>query len=781
MEESGFLMKKYSRKDVAKMSPAEFATAARGPYGKLLGYLKPYRTRFIIGLLCGAVYGGLNGLLVYTVHHVSGVVLPPEEAPGRNGTQVTETWHPDRELPELSAALEARKLPAADQAAVLAAYVTFRKALQERTLTAAPAAPLEDPLTKLALPVTLPAEFRLTLEAERHLVGQKPSSAKAMEVLDRLLALPQSERLHRTLWAQYLKARIESDQRRKKTAFDEFAASAANPVFKDSLSLRTLVPPPTPWRKILVVCASIPGIMLLRAIFGYLNSYCLIWVSLKLLDNIRGDLFAKILGQSQEFFNKQKGGDLLQTVMNQTRVAQQGFTGVISDVVKQPLSIISAMAVLFYLDWRFTLMAMLLFPLCIIPVILVGKKVRKAGAEEEQEAGAMGVIMQEAFSGIRVVKSYGREEYEAERFNSSNQKMLRSMMRWNRALEGVGPLTEVVASLGVAAALVYVNVMHLPASSFIALNGGLVMLYPPAKALSRIPLILQKSLASTSKVFELMERPSAVVDAPDAAAPSERTAGRIEFRNASFHYRKDIPTLSDINLAIQPGETCALVGPTGAGKSTLFSLLLRFYDVPSGAVLLDGCDLRQLPQAWLREQIGIVNQEVFLFHDTIYENIRYGRLGASRKSIEEAARRAHAHDFILAQPNGYDTVVGDKGCMLSGGQQQRISIARAILRNAPILLLDEAMSALDSESESKIQRALEDLSQGKTVMAIAHRLSTILKADKIVVMDHGRIVDIGRHEDLLRTSALYRKLYSMQFHTELEAMDPAALPVGAPA
>lgn len=788
------------------MSPAEFAAAARGPYGKLLAYMKPYRGRFMMGLLCGVVYGALNSVLVFIVHYVSDKVLPGGEKPGEHNSHVTESYHADLELPELRAALRNLNLPEADQAQVEEAYRNFRQALHARTLKSGepeenpdpgwlpPAASLDtrkppgvvhgppeaaaETLRNLTLPAAMPAEFRLMLEAERHLVSDPPHKKQARAALDELLALPEDQRRHRTTWAAYLLTRLETDKKKKEETVRRAETLAAAPGNTDVLGVRHHMEKYVSLWAVIAVCASIPAIMLLRGVFGYLNSYFTMWVSVRLLDRIRGDLFSRILNQSLEFYNKQKGGDLLQTVLNQTRVAQQGFTGVISDLVKQPLSIISIVATLFYLDPKFTAMALLLFPLCIIPVIVVGRKVRRAGAQEEEEAGMMGVIMQEAFSGIRVVKAYGREDYECKRFNSSNHRMLSSIMRWNRALEGVSSLTEVVASAGVAAALVYVYFTTGGAAKFIALNGGLVMLYPPAKALSRIPLILQKSLASTSKIFEMMERPCAVQDVPDATAPAPVATGHLEFRSIGFAYRKDLPAVRDISLVLQPGETCALVGPSGAGKSTLFSLLLRFYDPQEGAVLIDGQDIRTVPQFWLRQQIGIVNQEIFLFHDTIYENIRYGRLDATRKEIEEAARRAYAHDFIMAQEHGYQTVVGDKGSLLSGGQQQRISIARAMLREAPILLLDEAMSALDTESERRIQAAIEDLSRGKTVIAIAHRLSTVLNADKIVVMDHGRITDVGRHEELLRRSELYRRLYSMQFNTELEAMDPppAAIP-----
>jgi ATP-binding cassette, subfamily B, bacterial MsbA len=351
----------------------------------------------------------------------------------------------------------------------------------------------------------------------------------------------------------------------------------------------------TPIHVIVSIAMLIPAIMLARAIFAYINGYLMTWVSLRVLDDIRGDLFKKLLGQSMEFFNKQKGGDLMQLVFNQTRVAQQAITTVSSDLVKEPIAILSALAVMFWHDWRFSLCALVLFPLCIIPVVIVSKKVRKAGAQEEEEAGNMNVIMQEAFAGIRLVKSNSREDYEVARFNESNNRMLRSMMRWRRALEGVGQLVEVTASLGVAAALVYIWLYQKRAEDFIALNGALVMLYPPAKALSRVPIQMQKCLAATTKIFEAMDRPVKVQDKPDAVqlAPA---AGRIVFDQVSFAYGKDKAALREFNLTIEPGQRVALVGPSGAGKSTVFSLLLRLYDPDTGSISVAGHDIRDLSQ-----------------------------------------------------------------------------------------------------------------------------------------------------------------------------------------
>ncbi len=520
---------------------------------------------------------------------------------------------------------------------------------------------------------------------------------------------------------------------------------------------------------IILAGIAVPLIMLIRGVCSYLNTYCMTWVSLRVLRDIRSKLFRKLMGQSLEFFNKQKSGELIQTVFNQTRMAQMALTTVASDIVKQPLAVLSSVVVLFFIDWKFSLVALVLFPACIVPVIIVGRKVRKSAGKEEQEAGLLMVVMQEAFAGIRVVKSHAREDHEVEKFIDSNEKMMRSIMRWRKALEMVGPMVETVASFGVAMALIYVAIADLTAGKFLALQAGLVLMYPPAKALSRIHILMQKCLAATTKVFELMDREVDIKEAPDAV-PLENCQGRIDFKDITFSYNEHGHAVSGINLAIKDGENVALVGYSGAGKSTLLSLFMRFYDPQEGQILVDGQDIKKLKIGSLRDNIGIVTQDTFLFHDSIYENIRYGRLDATKEEIEHAAVQAHAHEFILEQPDGYETVIGDKGCALSGGQQQRLSIARAILRNAPILLLDEATSALDSEAEKKFQDALHVLAENKTVIAIAHRLSTILEADKIVVMHEGAIQDIGKHAELLPRCEIYRGLYERQFKSEGEAV-----------
>ena len=349
--------------------------------------------------------------------------------------------------------------------------------------------------------------------------------------------------------------------------------------------------------------------------------------------------------------------------------------------------------------------------------------------------------------------------------------MTQNQVRWTKAMELVGPIVETVASFGIAAGLVYAWDHGLEAENFFLLVMALTQIYPPVKELSRVQMMLQKTTVAAGMVFELLDRQPDIKDAADAV-DTGRAQGAVTFQKLTFFYRqsngerKETPAVANIDLQLDPGKFYAFVGPSGAGKSTLYALLLRFYDPDSGAVLLDGRDIRSIKQASLRGNIGVVSQDTFLFHDTIRENIRYGRLDATEAEIIAAAKKAHAHEFIEQISNGYDAVVGEGGCNLSGGQKQRISIARAILRDAPILLLDEATSALDTESEKIIQEAIHILSEGKTVVAIAHRLSTVLKADQIVVMDQGRILDRGTHTELLDRNPLYQKLYHLQFSGE---------------
>jgi ATP-binding cassette, subfamily B, bacterial MsbA len=424
------------------------------------------------------------------------------------------------------------------------------------------------------------------------------------------------------------------------------------------------------------------------------------------------------------------------------------------------------------MDWKFTLVTLILFPTCLLPLRVYGRRARKAVQNEQEGMAEMVVTMQETFAGIRVIKSFAREAHQEKEFKRSNQTQFSQMMRIIRSLEAVGPLVETIAAIGVGLALLYVYTANLSVGRFFGLISGIFILYDPIKTLSRIHLVMQRSIAATTSIFSLLDSQPTVRDEPNAVVLSS-SQGRLDFEDVTFRYANTVTdAISNLTLHIEPGKTYALVGASGAGKSTILSLILRLYDPTSGAVKIDGRDLRSVTQKSLRERIGLVTQETFLFHDTILSNIQFGRLNATHDEVQEAARAAYAHDFIMAQPNGYETVIGDKGCLLSGGQQQRLAIARAILKNAPILLLDEATSSLDSESEQQIQKALAELATGRTVIAIAHRLSTVLSADQIIVMDGGRIKEIGTHAELLDKSGYYRRLYDHQFnrvHKESDA------------
>ena len=649
---------KVSRKDMAKLSTTETMALAKETYGKLFRYIKPYRLRFLLGIVVSVFAGFSNFLLIQGMNVVFSVVLEKNAPPPDKGT----------------------------------ALHNFLESIN-------------------ALPFSL----------KHHVV----------ETVDKI--------------------------NKFNMGFSKFQINPAHLL-------------PEAWRGsvglVIAACVLVPIIFMLRGGLTYLANYLMMWVSTRILFDLRNDTYRALLGQSLGYYSRAKVGNLVQTVFNQARVAQQNLMTLSQDVVQRPVALASILAALLHQDWRFTLYSLVVFPLCILPVVSIGRRVRKAGAQEEQEAGQMMVQMTECFNGIRVVKSHAREEYEQRRFMDSNIKMNKLFMRYGKALELVGMLVEIVASLGVGVGLFYAWSSGITAAKFITLVGGLTQIYPHTKALSRIQLVMQKTIVATSNIFATLEEKREVEDAPDAVV-LKRTSGRISFKDVTFAYKtghKDPrPAVKGINLEMQPGKFYAFVGPTGAGKSTLFSLIQRFYDVDSGSIEIDGHDLRTVTQESLRNQIGVVSQDSFLFHDTIRNNIRYGRLDAKESEIQAAALQAHVNDFVTDKKEGYETLVGDGGSNLSGGQKQRVTIARAILRNAPILLLDEATSALDTETEKIIQEAIQQLSKGKTVIAIAHRLSTILGADQIVVMQNGGIESMGTHQELLQKSDLYQRLYQLQF------------------
>jgi subfamily B ATP-binding cassette protein MsbA len=513
-----------------------------------------------------------------------------------------------------------------------------------------------------------------------------------------------------------------------------------------------------PWA-IVALVASIPVIMFLRGFFGFLNVYMLQWVANRTVADLRTRLFRHLMDLSASFYNQNSSGQLISRVINDTSMLQIVLSNSTAVIVRDPVTLISIVSYLLWTQPKLTLITIVVLPACLFPIIHFNRKVRRSYKEMQARSADLTQIMTESFTGYRIVKAYNLEDIVTADFQNTTRNAVGHYMRVVRASNITGPSIEFCGSIGVAILLAYVIYEHQATSNFIGLIGSVFFMYAPIKNINMLFNYLTSGRAASERVFELLDTPNTV---PEPAQPKTLNAKNadITFENLSFNYGEKA-VLQGINLKIQSGRLVALVGPSGSGKTTLANLLLRFYDPQQGAIRIGGMDIRDVSTRDLRNQIAVVSQEVILFNETIHRNIELGRPGASNEEIIAAARHAHAYDFIMEKPNGFDTRIGEKGIMLSGGQRQRIAIARAVLRNAPILILDEATSALDNESERIVQATLDELMKERTTLCIAHRLSTILHADLIVVFNEGRIVETGRHEELIQRGGIYQKLYEL--------------------
>ena len=506
---------------------------------------------------------------------------------------------------------------------------------------------------------------------------------------------------------------------------------------------------------------AIPVYFALRGSIGFLNTYCLRWVSGRILRDIRVEIFNHLQLLSMDFFVRQRVPTLMQRVHNNTARMQRAMVGLAGDVVKQPITILVAIVVLAVINIWFCLFALAIGALCLIPMLYFGKKVRQASREEVKSEGALLGVLHETLSNIRVVKAYVLEKYQSKRFRKATEHQMSRMLRFQKQQELLSPLIELIGSAGIAATFVYVHFSGTSLSELLAVVAGFFMIYEPLKRLGSLHVRLQRVLDVSERVFGILDTPTTTMDHPDAVELPEFRES-IRYENVSLGYDPDQEVLRDINLTIPHGTICALVGPSGSGKTSMVNLLLRFYDPTRGTVRIDGQDVRRVKIKSLRRLFGLVTQETILFADTVASNIGYGKRGVSRDEIVEAATQAQAHDFIMEMPNGYDTVLMDRGQNLSGGQRQRIAIARAFLKNPAILVLDEATSSLDADSERKVQQAMNRLMQGRTVVIIAHRLSTVRHADEIIVFGEGQIQEAGGHKELIDQDGLYRRLHDLQ-------------------
>lgn len=510
---------------------------------------------------------------------------------------------------------------------------------------------------------------------------------------------------------------------------------------------------------------AVVAIYMLKGLCTYVQTILMNFIGQRVVADIRNRLYQVIQTQSMSFFTKNQTGILMSRITNDVNSMQGAVSEAVTSLLKDSFTLICLMFVIFYRDWQLALVAMVIFPVTIYPIATFGRKIRKLATRTQVTMGSLTTLLQETISGARIVKAFGREDYESSRFSRENENLLKLTLKSVTISAVSSPFMEFLGGVGIAAIIFYGGYQVIQGVStpgtFFSFLAALILLYEPIKRLTNVNNTIQQGIAGAQRVFSIIDAVPEIRNKPEAI-PLPAISKAIDIRNVTFRY-EDTPVLKQINLTVRAGEAVAFVGMSGGGKTTLVNLIPRFYDVSEGQILIDGRDIRDVTMESLRAQIGIVTQQTILFNDTVRNNIIYGDVEKTEADVIRAAKAANAHHFIVNLPEGYDTVIGEQGTKLSGGERQRISIARALLKDAPILVLDEATSSLDTEAEIEVQEALENLMKGRTTLVIAHRLSTIRNADRIVVLVNGEIVEEGTHEALLDKKGEYFRLYQMQF------------------
>ncbi len=514
-----------------------------------------------------------------------------------------------------------------------------------------------------------------------------------------------------------------------------------------------------------LLCTAVLVIFAIKGVSLCGNAYLMSYVSQRIITRLREDVYNHIQCLPVPYLDKMQTGNLMSRILNDVGAVQYTLSESVTGVIKESFSVIGCVGIMFYMDWRLAIGAILIVPVAFLPVFKVGKILRKTSAKVQQIMADLSVVMHETIAGNRIVKAFGMEAHEKNRFRRENERLLKYTLKAVLVRSVNSAAMEFLGGVGIVSIMLYGGYQiiseKMTAGNLLSFLAALISLYDPVKRLANIYNSIQQGLAAADRVYDLLDRPIEIVEQPDAIT-LEPARKHLEFRNVFFGYGAK-PVLSGISFRVDAGQVVAVVGMSGAGKTTLINLIPRFYEIAEGAILIDGIDIRDVTLASLRSQIAIVTQQSILFNDTFKNNIAYGDIRKSDDEIIAAAKAANAYDFIMKLPMQFETTVGEQGTRLSGGERQRICIARALLKDAPILILDEATSSLDSDSELEVQKALENLMRGRTTLVIAHRLSTVQNADCIITLANGKIVEQGRHSELMMLDSEYRRLYELQF------------------